>query len=107
MPAGCTVNLNARLYDPSIGKFMAADSIIPDAFDGQSYNRYAYVTNNPLSFTDVTGHYNCGEGCEGVTVNGYSPPPRVRRASALVVFSEIRTRHPRTLSHRHQLLRRQ
>jgi RHS repeat-associated protein len=56
MPVGCTVNLNARLYDPSIGKFMAADSIIPDPFNGQSFNRYAYVTNNPLSFTDPTGH---------------------------------------------------
>ena len=57
MPTACLVNLSARLYDPSIGKFLAADSIVPDVFNGQSYNRYAYVTNNPLSFTDVTGHY--------------------------------------------------
>ena len=56
MPTQCLVNLNARLYDASIGKFMAADTIVPDPFNGQAYNRYAYVNNNPLSFTDVTGH---------------------------------------------------
>lgn len=63
----CAVNLNARLYDPAIGKFMAADSVIPNAEDGQSYNRYAYVTNNPLSYTDITGHdaddSRCGIYC--------------------------------------------
>lgn len=62
MPTACLVNLNSRLYDPTIGKFMAADSIIPDAFDGQSFNRYAYVTNNPLSFSDPTGHDNFSIG---------------------------------------------
>jgi RHS repeat-associated protein len=52
----CLVNLNARLYDPSIGRFLSADSVIPDPYDGQSYNRYTYVDNRPLSLTDPTGH---------------------------------------------------
>lgn len=51
-PTQYLVNLNARLYDATIGKFMAADSIVPNAYDSQSYNRYAYVTNNPLSLVD-------------------------------------------------------
>jgi RHS repeat-associated protein len=55
MPVQCLVNLNARLYNPSIGKFMAADSIVPDAYNGQALNRYTYVLNNPLSFTDPSG----------------------------------------------------
>ncbi|HEY2010592.1 MAG TPA: FG-GAP-like repeat-containing protein [Rhizomicrobium sp.] len=55
MPTQCMVNLNARLYDASIGKFMAPDSVVQDAFNGQSFNRYAYTNNNPLSFTDPTG----------------------------------------------------
>jgi RHS repeat-associated protein len=67
MPTQCLVNLNARLYDASIGKFMAADSIVPDAYNGQSYNRYAYVTNNPLSLIDPTGH-------EDVISTGFRPP---------------------------------
>jgi hypothetical protein len=35
---------------------MAADSIVPDPYDGQSYNRFSYVMNGPLSATDPTGH---------------------------------------------------
>jgi RHS repeat-associated protein len=52
----CLVNLNARLYDPSIGRFMSADSFIADPTDPQAYNRYTYVNNRPLSLTDPTGH---------------------------------------------------
>jgi RHS repeat-associated protein len=51
----CTVNLNARLYDPAIGRFMAADPVTPTPFDLQSINRYAYVGNNPLTRVDPTG----------------------------------------------------
>jgi RHS repeat-associated protein len=52
----CLVNLNARLYDPSIGRFLSADSFIADPTDPQAYNRYTYVNNRPLSLTDPTGH---------------------------------------------------
>jgi RHS repeat-associated protein len=52
----CLINMNARLYDPILGRFMAADSIVPDPLDLQSLNRYSYVDNGPLSATDPTGH---------------------------------------------------
>src|SRR5262249_34956709 len=52
----CAVNLNARFYDPTIARFMAADSIVPDAFNSQSLNRYSYVNNGPLSAVDPSGH---------------------------------------------------
>jgi RHS repeat-associated protein len=45
-----------RPYDPQLGKFMQPDDLIPDIFDPQSYNRYAYCVNNPLRFTDPSGH---------------------------------------------------
>jgi RHS repeat-associated protein len=61
--AACLINANARIYDPAIGRFMTADSIVPDAFDAQSYNRYAYVGNRPLSATDPTGHCAGILGC--------------------------------------------
>jgi RHS repeat-associated protein len=44
---------NARYYDPVVGRFTQADSVL----DGT--NRYTYVRNNPTRFTDPTG--NCSE----------------------------------------------
>jgi len=47
---------NARYYDPSLARFISADSIVPDPLDPQSFNRYSYVRNNPINLTDPTGH---------------------------------------------------
>ncbi|MGD8117823.1 RHS repeat-associated core domain-containing protein [Vibrio sp. TRT 29B02] len=51
------INMNARLYDPVIGRFLSADTFVPEPSFSQSYNRYAYVYNNPLKYTDPTGHW--------------------------------------------------
>ncbi len=56
------INMNARLYDPDIGRFLSADTIIQFPENTQSYNRYSYVMNNPLSFTDPSGHSSVGFG---------------------------------------------
>ena len=48
-------HMNGRIYDPLTGRFLQADPLIQDPFNGQNYNRYGYVLNNPLSFTDPTG----------------------------------------------------
>ena len=47
----------ARYYDPLIGRFTQADTLVPQPGNPQSLNRYAYVLNNPLRYTDPTGHY--------------------------------------------------
>jgi len=49
------IHANARLYDPRLGRFLNADPTIQFAGNLQSYNRYSYVLNNPLSFTDPSG----------------------------------------------------
>lgn len=49
-------NYNARLYDPVIGRFISADSIVPNFSDPQTLNRYSYCRNNPLIYTDPDGH---------------------------------------------------
>ena len=54
----CAINLNARIYDPTIGRFMSADTIVQNPFSSQSYNRYSYIENGPLSGADPTGHCN-------------------------------------------------
>ena len=52
-------------YDSSLGRFAQADTIIPGG--AQSLDRYAYVNNNPVNFTDPSGHY---ANCSGL-VSGY------------------------------------
>jgi hypothetical protein len=47
---------NARWYDSLLGRFAQADTIIPSGVQG--LDRYAYVNNNPLAYTDPSGH--CG-----------------------------------------------
>jgi RHS repeat-associated protein len=51
---------NARYYDPELGRFISADTIVPNPHDPQDLNRYSYVGNNPLKYTDPTGHLKLG-----------------------------------------------
>jgi hypothetical protein len=77
----------ARWYDQALGRFIQADSIVPGGVQGP--DRYAYVNNNPLNYTDPSGNVRCdldgycgdpGKGgdfspwanttCDSVLVNG-------------------------------------
>jgi RHS repeat-associated protein len=62
---------NTRWYDPKIGRFIQADSIIPESGNPLAWDRYAYTLNNPINNNDPSGHQsstgcNTGntEGCE-------------------------------------------
>lgn len=46
---------NARYYDPVAGRFAQADPIVPQPGNPQGLNRYTYVTNIPLRYTDASG----------------------------------------------------
>ena len=46
----------ARYYDPSIGRFISPDTITQDPMNPQCFNRYSYTFNNPLKYTDPSGH---------------------------------------------------
>ncbi|MBN2556351.1 MAG: RHS repeat-associated core domain-containing protein [Anaerolineales bacterium] len=50
------MDYNARWYSPSLGRFISADTIVPDVGNPQSISRYSYAYNNPLIFTDPDGH---------------------------------------------------
>jgi hypothetical protein len=51
--------MGARLYEPRIGRWVSADTIVPGPANPQALNRYVYVLGNPLRFRDPTGHYVC------------------------------------------------
>jgi RHS repeat-associated protein len=47
---------NARYYSQTLGRFVSADSIVARPSNPQAFNRYSYVYNSPVNFTDSTGH---------------------------------------------------
>ncbi|WP_232525060.1 RHS repeat domain-containing protein [Porphyromonas gingivalis] len=49
------VNMNARLYDPAIGRFLSPDPYVQMPDFSQNFNRYAYAFNNPMKFVDPDG----------------------------------------------------
>jgi RHS repeat-associated protein len=61
-------HMNGRVEDSVTGRMLSADPHIPDNTNTQSYNRYSYVENRPLSFIDPTGFRRCGQriGCGGI-----------------------------------------
>ena len=56
----------ARWYDPVLGRFTQADSIIPSPGNPMAWDRYAYVMNSPMKYTDPTGHANDEGGGGGI-----------------------------------------
>jgi hypothetical protein len=68
--------MNGRIYDPLLGRFQSADAVVQFPGSLQSYNRYSYVENNPLSLVDPSGFLS-------------SPPP-----SQLAPALEIVKQHP-------------
>jgi RHS repeat-associated protein len=51
------VHMNGRIYDPLLGRFLSPDPHIQAEELLQNYNRYSYVLNNPLRYTDPSGEF--------------------------------------------------
>ncbi|MHB8474523.1 MAG: toxin TcdB middle/N-terminal domain-containing protein, partial [Gammaproteobacteria bacterium] len=50
------INMNGRIYDPTIARFLSADPTVQSPGNPQTLNRYSYANNNPLSYTDPSGY---------------------------------------------------
>lgn len=50
------VHMGGRIYDSHIGRFLQADPFVQSPSNSQNFNRYSYVLNNPLSYTDPSGY---------------------------------------------------
>jgi RHS repeat-associated protein len=93
---GGIYDFNARFYDPAVGRFLSADTIVPRPSDPQSLNRYAFVRNSPLVRVDPTGHADCDDrqnDCDDIpTVTTPIVPVPLPRPS--VPLSDSRDRRP-------------
>jgi RHS repeat-associated protein len=66
----------ARYYDPYLHRFISADTIVPGAGNPQALNRYSYAFNDPIAYTDPTGHMACDDPmgtCQGGDGTSTSP----------------------------------
>ncbi|MEX5213392.1 MAG: DNRLRE domain-containing protein [Nitrospiraceae bacterium] len=61
----------ARYYDPALGRFISADTIVPNPRDPQELNRYTYAGNNPFKYTDPTGHFKLAKVLDRIFENKF------------------------------------
>lgn len=57
LPEFGLINMNGRMYDPLLGRFLSPDNYVQLPDLSQSFNRYSYCLNNPLKYTDPSGEY--------------------------------------------------
>lgn len=56
LPEFRLINLNARLYDPHVGRMLSPDNFVT-ANSLQGLNRYSYAHNNPIKYSDPDGNF--------------------------------------------------
>jgi RHS repeat-associated protein len=63
------IHMSGRIYSPGLGRMLSPDPVTQAPENGQNYNRYTYVFNNPLRYTDPsgfrgeTGKVHCTDAC--------------------------------------------
>lgn len=57
LPEFGLINMNGRLYDPMLGRFLSPDNYVQMPDFSQSFNRYSYCINNPLKYNDPSGEF--------------------------------------------------
>jgi RHS repeat-associated protein len=105
------INLNGRMYDPRLGRFPTPDPVVQAPAVGESFNRYAYVFNNPVNSIDPSGltgkkppcWNNCWLYMSGVNKhhqrsplqsNPYSQPPSWSHAGPVTTTSSTGAVNP-------------
>ncbi len=79
----------ARFYDPLLGRFIQPDSIVPGAGNPLAWDRYAYTLNNPVRYTDPSGHTQCEIALDGYCVRNETGNLSIRSFSTPFSFSRL------------------
>ena len=89
-------DFGARFYDPNLGKFLSADSSIPDGGGSLGLNRYAFEFNNPLRYTDPSGHEPHPTVMPDVVIKADAPqiPDRAQRITFINPDFKMPKAHP-------------
>lgn len=82
------INMNGRMYDPKLHRFLSPDNYVQDPSNTQSFNRFAYCLNNPLKFTDYSGESWWSDNWKTVVVIAASV------ATACVIVASMGTATP-------------
>ena len=82
------IHMNGRTYDPRLGRFMQSDIFVDGARDTQGYNRYTYVRNNPLAYTDPSGFLKGGSGFGIVSAFAFGIPGIIFRDALQNLFQK-------------------
>jgi RHS repeat-associated protein len=83
------IHMNGRIYDPYVGRFMSADPFIQAPYELQSHNRYAYVMNNPLFYTDPSGYSWLGNALQGISDSVTSIVQPLEKTAKVAVVAYI------------------
>jgi RHS repeat-associated protein len=91
------INMNARLYDPVVGRVLSPDNYVQAPYSTQNYNRYSYAYNNPLRYNDPDGNFSrmaftgLAFGAEFLSniIQGVSNPGKTAWNKATSVANEI------------------
>ncbi len=93
-PSTGFIDLRARQLDPTLGRFLSADTVQPNAPGSQGYNLYAYVANNPTTWTDSSGEF-------AQSIVGYrvlASPPETATAMGVALAVEMQAKDPMPVS---------
>lgn len=64
------INMNARMYEPILGRFISPDPFVQMPDNSQNFNRYTYCLNNPLRYTDESGEWFLVDDLFAIIIGG-------------------------------------